>query len=66
MSKDNEGLVTWSEKRIPIKDLNAITLISNPDTTTWTAMCVGGNPFRAAFAINMFLWSLGIFEGWGE
>lgn len=27
---------------------------------------VKGNPFRAAFAINLFLWSLGVFEGWGE
>lgn len=32
----------------------------------WTCSGYEGNFFRAAFAINLVLWSLGIFEGWSE
>lgn len=37
-----------------------------PGDYEWICSGVDGNPFRAAFAINLFLWSLGIFEGWCE
>lgn len=30
----------------------------------WSVSGCAGNPFRAAFAINLVLWSLGIFDKW--